>query len=96
METYSGRDQRGCAGCVLRRADGDSGDRAEHGSDQCDSGPVGAHGDDTVTIDQRAGRFMPGLNVRPRLHPFGLPEIECFVELGVGENGLTVFGGTCG
>ena len=28
-----------------------------------------------------------------RLLPVGLPEIEWFVDLGAGENGLTVFGG---
>jgi Ca2+-binding RTX toxin-like protein len=49
-----------------------------------------ANGNDTLTIDQRTGRFGPGLGLE--FAPFGLPEIEWFVDLGQGENGLTVFG----
>ena len=53
-------------------------------------GPVGADGNDTVTIDQRPGRFLPGS--LPEGIPFGLPEIEFYIDLGLGENELIVFG----
>ena len=43
-----------------------------------------------MTIDQRAGRFMPGS--LPEGIPFGLPEIEFYIDLGDGENELIVYG----
>ena len=53
-------------------------------------GTSAAGGNDTVTIDQRQGRFMPGS--LPEAIPFGLPEIEFYLDLGDGENELIVYG----
>ena len=53
-------------------------------------GTSAAGGDDTVTIDQRAGRFMPGASPEG-FSPFGLPEIEFYIDLGDGENELIVY-----
>jgi Ca2+-binding RTX toxin-like protein len=52
--------------------------------------PAGAVGDDHLTIDLTAGPFSPGFTIE--VGPGSLNEIEWFVDLGEGNNGVTVLG----